>query len=271
MRINGSIIGSNVTPSFLSGATGVWSMQNVELANRQIIWPTNIVTNGLVLFLDANNTNSYPGSGTTWADLSGNGYTGTLTNGPTFSSANGGSIVFDGTNDYVNLANTSGLNFTNTTGTVSIWFKTSALTTNGPILISKQMDATGGWAISMESAAIPYFETKNSGGGATAFYRYVNKVCNDGIWHNIVAVFTTSTTVIANNTVSMYLDGVLANGAQTQVTVYGGNTAGTVQIARRSSGNYYNGNISNVQIYNRGLTASEVLQNFNVTRTKFGV
>ena len=60
-----------------------------------------IVTNGLVLYLDAANKKSYPGSGTTWTDLSGNNNTGTLTNGPTFDSNNGGSIVFDGTNDYV--------------------------------------------------------------------------------------------------------------------------------------------------------------------------
>ncbi len=229
-----------------------------------------IVSNGLVLCLDAANKRSYPGTGTTWTDLSGNSNNGTLTNGPTFSAGNMGSISFDGTNDYIDTANSTGLNFTNTTGTISFWFKTSASTANGPIMISKNMDATGGWAISMESSAIPYFETKNSGGGATAFYRYVNKVCNDGIWHNVVAVFTTSTTVIVNNTASMYLDGVLANGAQTQLTVYGGNTAGTVQIARRSSGNYYNGNISSLQIYNRGLTATEVLQNYNATKSRFG-
>ncbi len=230
-----------------------------------------IVSNGLVLCLDAANKRSYPGTGTTWTDLSGNSNNGTLTNGPTFSAGNMGSISFDGTNDYIDTANSTGLNFTNTTGTISFWFKTSASTANGPIMISKNMDATGGWAISMESSAIPYFETKNSGGGATAFYRYVNKVCNDGIWHNVVAVFTTSTTVIVNNTASMYLDGVLANGAQTQLTVYGGNTAGTVQIARRSSGNYYNGNISSLQIYNRGLTASEILQNYNAVKSRFGL
>ena len=59
-----------------------------------------IVTSGLVLALDAADRNSYPGSGTTWTDLSGNANNGTLTNGPTFNSANGGSIVFDGTNDF---------------------------------------------------------------------------------------------------------------------------------------------------------------------------
>ena len=65
--------------------------------------------NGLVLALDAANTKSYPGSGTTWTDLSGRGNTGTLTNGPTYSSANGGSIVFDGTNDYVVVNNNASI------------------------------------------------------------------------------------------------------------------------------------------------------------------
>ncbi len=65
------------------------------------------ITNGLVLYLDAANKKSYPGSGTTWTDLSGNVYNGTLTNGPTFSAANMGSIVFDGTNDNIQLGNAS--------------------------------------------------------------------------------------------------------------------------------------------------------------------
>jgi hypothetical protein len=60
-----------------------------------------LITTGLMLYLDAGNALSYPGSGTTWTDLSGNGRDGTLTNGPTYSATNGGSIVFDGSNDYV--------------------------------------------------------------------------------------------------------------------------------------------------------------------------
>jgi len=229
-----------------------------------------IVTSGLVLCLDAANKRSYPGTGTTWTDLSGNSNNGTLTNGPTFSAGNMGSISFDGTNDYIDTANSTGLNFTNTTGTISLWFKTSTSFPSQAFLIAKNMDSTGGWGVLIDSTGTPYFEAKNSGGGASAFYRYVNKVCNDGIWHNVVSVFTTSTTVVGNNTVSLYLDGGLANGAQTQVTVYGGNTAGTVQIGRRSTGLYYSGNISSVQIYNIGLTATEVLQNYNATKSRFG-
>ena len=80
----------------------------------------SIVTDGLVLCVDAANTKSYPGSGTTWTDISSKGNNGTLTNGPTFSSGNGGAIVFDGTNDYVDfgsqVANLS-------TSTISFWIK----------------------------------------------------------------------------------------------------------------------------------------------------
>ena len=79
-----------------------------------------IVTDGLVLYLDAANTKSYPGSGTTWTDISGKSNNGTLTNGPTFDSGNKGTIVFDGSNDYV--SETSGLSDSLLQGDWSISF-----------------------------------------------------------------------------------------------------------------------------------------------------
>ena len=226
-----------------------------------------IVSSGLVLCLDAANKVSYRGSGTVWTDLSGNNYTGTLTNGPTFNAANMGSIVFDGVNDYVDTTNSTGLNFTNTSGTVSLWFKTSVANT---FLIAKNMDSTGGWGVLIDASGIPLFEAKNNASGASAFYRYVNVTGTNNVWHNIVAAFTTSTSVVANNTVSMYFNGVLNQSALTRVLVYGGNTAGTIQLGRRTSGGYFNGNISNVQIYNRLLSDNEVLQNYNATKSRFG-
>ena len=227
-----------------------------------------IITSGCVLALDAADKFSYPGSGTTWKDLSGNGNTGTLTNGPTFNAGNMGSIVFDGVNDYVDTTNSTGLNFTNTSGTVSLWFKTSVTNT---FLIAKNMDSTGGWGVLIDASGIPLFEAKNNASGASAFYRYVNATGTNNVWHNIVAAFTTSTSVVANNTVSMYFNGVLNQSALTRVLVYGGNTAGTIQLGRRTSGGYFNGNISNVQIYNRLLSDNEVLQNYNATKSRFGL
>ena len=84
----------------------------------------NVVTNGLVLALDAANTKSYVSGSTTWNDLSGNNNSGSLVNGPTFNSANLGSIVFDGVDDYINCGNSSTLNITETF-TISLWINST--------------------------------------------------------------------------------------------------------------------------------------------------
>ena len=93
------------------------------------LYSPKIVTDGLVLCLDAGNNKSYPSSGTAWNDLSGNNNNGTLTNGPTFTGSFGGSIVFDGTNDYVDLGNISQLKPT-TQITVSAWVYRSTMNDN---------------------------------------------------------------------------------------------------------------------------------------------
>ncbi len=85
-----------------------------------------IITDGLVLALDAANQKSYPGSGTTWSDLSGNGNNGTLTNGPTFDSGNNGSIIFDGVDDYITTGTTPSQLQGNPSFTVSGWFYRNA-------------------------------------------------------------------------------------------------------------------------------------------------
>ena len=110
----------------------------------------DIVENGLVLCLDAANKLSYPRTGTSWTDLSGNSYNGTLTNGPTFNAGNLGSIVFDGVDDYVDTVNTgTTFQFSNTTFTLSLWVKTNAVSGN---LISKGATAsTGGWLVGLNS------------------------------------------------------------------------------------------------------------------------
>ena len=264
MRINGSIIGSVVTSSALS-ATGIWGLQNVELANRLNVWPAQIVTIGSVLFLDASNTNSYPGSGTTWADLSGNGYTGTLTNGPTFSSANGGSIVFDGVNDYVAGGN---LGTFYSQGTISYWMYSTAVenyrnpfSTNylgGNVAIRFEQFTTaspsGGFSVVIGNDA-----------GTYAGYSYSpSAILTVNSWYNVVLVWNT----VTNNVIG-YLNGDLKfNSSHT----YWATTLPAIAIGNGfSSARYFKGNISSVGIYNRALTATEVLQNFNATRARFGV
>ena len=256
MRINGSIIGSNVTPSFLSGATGVWSMQNVELANRSKSWPTDIVTSGMVLFLDANNTNSYPGSGTIWYDLTGNGNTGTLTNGPTFNSENGGSIVFDGVDDYVNVANASSLN--SSAQTISVWYNATTIPGRAATVIGKH-DVAGsnnGYNIFASNLTeIKVGSTTYGAGPGTG---------TSGVWYLLTLAYT------ANSSMTCYINGVSSG------TTAIGNLSISSQPFRigRSVDSFWSaftGKISIVTVYNRQLSDSEILQNFNATRARFGV
>jgi hypothetical protein len=97
----------------------------------------SIITNGLVLCLDAANPKSYPGSGTTWNDLSGNGNNGTLRNSPSYSADNLGKIVFDAVNDDINCGNDSSINFGTGDFTVSVWFRRFSNATTNLRLLSK--------------------------------------------------------------------------------------------------------------------------------------
>jgi hypothetical protein len=231
-------------------------------------------SNNLNLYYDASLNSSYSGTGTTWYDIStGGSYTGTLTNDPVYSSSNGGFFTFDGTNDYVEVAGSTGLNYANTTFTVSVWAKGTALQKG--YLIAKGLTATaggGGWGLYVDTDGFAYFEGKNSTAGATAFVRPSSTYVSDGAWHNIVAVVTTSTTVVGSNTASIYIDGVLSNGNITQSLVYSSEAAKTVNLARRNGGsgsNYYSGSIANVQVWDTGLTAAQILQNYNAFNTRF--
>jgi hypothetical protein len=223
-----------------------------------------IVTSGLVLYLDASNASSYPGSGTSWYDLSGNGNNGTLVNGPTFSSANGGSIVFDGTNDYVDLGNISQLKPT-TQITVSTWVYRSTMndSQNEAIISCTQV---GGYEL--------YYTTNKM-----IFYVYAGgsyrtpEMSTSAIsgWMNFTATYD-------NRYAKLYYNGVLQNtvdsGATNNISYVANNIligaeAGTGST--RDSGFEWTGNIAQTLIYNRALTASEVLQNYNATKTRFGL
>ena len=260
MRINGSIIGSVVTSSALS-ATGIWGLQNVELANRLNIWPGQIVTNGLQLFLDASRIDSYPGTGTTWYDLSGNGNTGTLTNGPTFSSVNGGSIVFDGTDDYVAITNL----FLNTITNITLqgWVYISSTSLKGPFV--KVGGGVNGYAIGVGGND---FDT--SGNQIIGLYPGVRWILTGNNYGTGWKFFTL--TLSTTSVPTFYLNGALigsypgTNPLTPTSGAYVGRNVGDELTVRA-----FAGNIATTQIYNRELTATEVLQNFNATRTRFGV
>ncbi len=222
-----------------------------------------IAESGLVLALDAGNTKSYPGSGTTWTDISGRGNNGTLTNGPTYSSANGGSLVFDGTDDYVAPL---GLTATFWQGnwTASFWvnFDTISTTSSGSgdktIVQHGSSSLRGGLHLCQRNSVAYFGLFSDDLSGLTTL--------STGRWYNIV--YTLNNTSFAKQ---IYLNATLDN-SHTGGGAYVGSTnnariGGVVLIF----GLYFDGFMSNCTFYNRVLTAAEIQQNFNATRGRFGI
>ena len=218
-----------------------------------------IVTSGLVLCLDAANKRSYPGTGTTWTDLSGNSNNGTLTNGPTFSAGNMGSIVFDGSDDYVNISNTSILN--NSSQTINIWFLYTSIPGNGVSVIGKH-DSAGsfnGYNMGLYDGTV-FCQFKN-GSGVDA--GTLSTVMSANTWTLITLKFT------IGSTLTLYKNGnKISTNALSSVSM----TSQPIRIGL-SVDTYWSalpGRVASVQIYSRELSDDDVLQNYNATKTRFG-
>ena len=219
----------------------------------------SIVMDGLTLCLDAANPRSYPGSGTTWTDLSGFGNNGTLTNGPTYSSANSGSIVFDGSDDQVNVSNGNLFFSGKNQVTVSVWFNLTS--GNRPNLIN--VPVSNGAYFSIEngsSTSVTTLNTYFNNNNPTSFPFILNK-------------YTHLTSVFNSGIVSTYKDGSLIDTkTNTQNTI---GTFSSVNLVLGRWGWVYSnsiqGNIAQASIYSRALTAAEVQQNFNALRGRFGI
>ena len=230
----------------------------------------DINENGLVLFLDAANRLSYPGSGTAWSDLSGNSNTGTLTNGPTFSAGNMGSILFDGADDQIDCGNNSSLNIS-TNLTLGIWVKFNSLSST-PNLIAKQWCSGAqfsySWAVLSDGRIYYGFDSDGQCSSITGEYTSTNIVCTTGIWYCLNIVHTSTSINLYSNGIS--IPGTLAGSYG---TIYTSTVPVRLGVYRNLSGafaSYLSGNISNVQIYNRALSATEILQNYNATKSRFG-
>jgi hypothetical protein len=244
---------------------------------------TSITTSGLVLNLDAGNTLSYPGTGTTWTDLSGNLYNGTLVNGTAYTSANNGSLVFDGVNDYVDaIGSVSNFSFIQNTNvfSVNIWFKLGTINGDQIIMGTSITTIEKGFALS-------YNYANNNYG-----YRNITLGVYNGISDNFVSLgatddYTISTTGWYNVCYSIdntqkgqfYINGVavnttIRNGSKPVTNAKPtGNSTRTLNVGR---GNYSStiapllGNVSNVQIYNKALSSTEVANNFNALKSRYG-
>jgi len=209
-----------------------------------------IVTDGLVLALDAANTKSYPGSGTTWFDRSGNGYNGTLTNGPTFNSSNLGSISFDGVNDYIEIAHN--LN-TLSNYTIMFWAYRSA---ENRMPIASRVGTPFYWFGDNS------WRYTHGGAGGEYYYSKPTSIPLN-TWGHYCVVYNGAN-------VSIYRQGVYQGQQSTTGTA---NFSDGLRIGFWAGGGGYEwqGNIASVQMYSSALTAAEVLQNYNATKGRFGL
>ena len=257
------LVNKNFNQSFSLDSSGASTAKSYLTANGY--WTSwlpsivTIVTSGLIMNLDAGNTASYPGTGNIWYDLSGNGYNGTLTNGPTYNSSNGGSIVIDGTNDYINGASIS----SQLTGdiTVEAWIKISTAPSDWVRVIGTGANPSGNRTFGLWCATNRTILWQRYGSANVSIQP--NNVLATGNWYNIAA--TTS-----GNSHAVYINGVSVGTSTTNSPWAASNESITLGSAVGIHA-YLTGNMAVSRIYNRGLSSNEVLQNYNAIKSRFGL
>lgn len=228
----------------------------------------NVVRNGLVLALDAADINSYIGSGSAWQDLSGNSNNGALVASPTFNNLNKGSIVFNGTSQYVNIANSTSLQVADTF-TVCAWIYATTLASRYAIFSTRANSAAGGWQLEIGSTGAGSLSVNRIAftGVGTWMAETFDNVLAINTWYNICL------TKVNNATTGgiFYING--ASVANRQINAYTiSNNADVKRIATSNgTSELFSGRIAQASLYNRALTAAQILQNYNANKTRFGL
>ena len=244
---------------------------NGEQSNTQDYY--NIITRGLVWQLDAGAPSSYPQTGTTWSDISGNNYTSQLINGPTFTTSNEGGIVFDGSNDYA-----SGSNFNINTNefTLEAWIKPTNVNSNYGIIVKPtdnyQWPCYSMWIDGKNLQG--YYSSAVFGQCLEGAHGTGNPISTNGAWYHVA--FSKGTA--GYTTMALYVNGVASSYNNflygTHINTLATSTVPTWFAVLNDTNtllNYFNGTIGSIRIYSRQLAAAEVLQNFNVQRSRFGI
>lgn len=225
-----------------------WWTEGTDLGRKHIA-TKGIIQNGLILNLDAGVLDSYSGTGSAWADLSGVGNNGTLLNSPIYDSSNSGSIIFNGTNNRVDCG-TFSLSYL----TISVWlYKTGTATNQG---ICRK---NNGWALSQ------YNGTLQVAPGTSWIFYNTGYTIPLNTWVNIVYTYSGT-----GNSQSVYINGSNMYNNTNGSGAISGNT-NAVRIGYDDNNWWWNGKISQINIYNRALSAPEVVQNFNALRARFNV
>ena len=245
----------------------------------------NIVKDGLVFYVDAANPKSYPGSGVAWNSLQTPDNSVTLTNGPSFQSLGNGSINFDGNDDIGILNYDNSLSNSPTTFSIDMWVNVGNIgskfvqfmtnrdnsdlkTTMAIGIDNRQLVRI--WNPSGNDHMVTYVHISN---GSTSYYSFKKELFGttngDNQWHNITGTYSKS-----NSELKLYYDGVLQHTVSISIDLYN-----SLVDWRIGSGYSYGaegqydydlvGNISNIKMYHKALTQTEVTQNYNALKPRF--
>jgi len=218
-----------------------------------------LVTNGLSLYLDAGNARSYPGSGTTWTDLISTTKTGTLTNGPTYDSTNGGSIVYDGVDDSCSIGSLGLTGFTQLT--VNVWYYSNI---NSSTALTRCSSVGNAFILHYRGAGF-YLVGNDS---TVSNYLGWQTTIPATQWVMLTGTWNGSTMKLYQNAAKQANELSFAGGANGILA-----NINTISLGYNfnASQPWTNGKIASCSLYNRALTNDEIMQNFNAFRGRFGI
>ena len=231
-----------------------------------IAYNTSVVLDGLVMYLDAANPKSYPGSGIALNDISKNNNNGTLTGGISYSSSNSGTMTYDGATGYIDCGAAPQIGSSLTGLTVSVWLYTTSRSIR---CIAENGTGYTTNTFYMFQENVNYFTFEVYGPAASYDVVYADYVYQLNTWYNLVGTWQN------NARTEMYTNGVYTSGVRTggtaQTSLRNGNA--NLNIGNRPGNTTYrfSGNMGPVIVYNRALTAAEVSQNFNALRGRYGI
>jgi len=235
-----------------------------------------IITDGLVLCLDAGNTKSYPGSGTSIIDLTGSGENGTLTNMDASNHNSDGYFAFDGTNEYISVTKSNFFTSYSQQITMEAWVYIPSSATwsngyNGNIFTRGNYSGSHGlWRSTTNNRVIFWCRQLDPFDSQTSFA----DISRD-TWYHLVGVWDAGTKIYVNGELidsdSASFTGETQNNENEPYAGWGTFMIGKGTAASGAGGNYFEGRQAAHKLYNRALTASEIKQNFNATRSRFGI
>ena len=261
---------SNVSSMVLSNSYGAWTFMNDGITkwfltnaylNSLYIVPSSYVTTNLVYYLDAGNTSSYPGSGSTWSNLMGTGNNITLYNSPTYSSANGGYLTFVPASSQYGECATSLTYMSNYT--IEVWHYYTTYSGGNPCIVTENYPGTTSkiaYCLGNATGTMPVVQNSFFTGAWQASAGWTPTANN---WYHIVATYDG-----ANLKLYVNNSNVVTTANTTPVQ---SNTGGFRLMRRWDLGDYWGGRLAIYRVYNRAITASDVTQNFNAEKARFGL